>query len=188
MEIIPAILTDKVQELDDFLKKLRDGRKYPRVQIDFIDGIYANNKTVKPAECDLIPYLPLLYDAHLMVVEDNILNYTKTAQAVGFNRVIAQIEKIDNPEDFKCLAVDLDTDVTRIEKYLTKLELVLLMSVPAGFQNQKFDDRVLEKIKWLKERQIRVCVDGGVGKEHLDMLEKLGVDEVAIGVKRVLEW
>ena len=31
-------------------------------------------------------------------------------------------------------------------------------------------------------------MDGGVEKEHLQMLEDLGVDEVAVGAKRVLEW
>ena len=33
-----------------------------------------------------------------------------------------------------------------------------------------------------------ICVDGGIEKHHLDQLQKIGADEVAVGVKRVLSW
>ena len=71
MQIIPAILTQDPLELDLYLRKVRDSKKFDKVQIDFIDGKFVNNITIRPAEVDLIPYLPLKFDAHLMVVEDN---------------------------------------------------------------------------------------------------------------------
>ncbi len=188
MQIIPAILTSNVQELDSLLRQIRDSQKFERVQIDFIDGKYANSLTIKPQDVDTIPYLPLKYDAHLMVVEDNILFYSKAAEKIGFDRVIAQMESISRPQDFSCLALDLETPIEKIEPYLKKLDLVVLLSVRAGQGGQEFDKRVLDKIKKIAGRGVRICVDGGVEKEQLPLLENLRVDEVAVGAKRVLSW
>lgn len=188
MEIIPAILTNDPLELDSLLRQIRDSKKFERVQIDFVDGQYVDNLTVKPSDCDLIPYMPLKYDAHLMVKGDNVLFWGKTAEQMGFDRVIYQIETVDDPAEHTCLAVDLETPVEKVEPYLKKLELVLLMAVPAGKGGQKFDEKVFSKIETVKKRGVRVCVDGGIEQEHLPVLRKLGVDEVAVGVKRVLQW
>ena len=194
MEIIPAILTNDAKELDELLRRIRDSHKYSRAQIDFIDGEFADNLTIKPSECDVIPYLPVRFDAHLMVVEKNIMEWSKLAGKMGFDRVIAQMESISNPEKFKCLALDVHSPVGAIEPYLEKVNYVVVMTVEPGFGGQKFDELALDKIRRLGQiRQIKgykykICVDGGVEKEHLEILERLGVDEVAVGVRRVLDW
>lgn len=193
MQIIPAILTSDVQELDSLLRKIRENKKFERVQIDFVDGVFANNLTVKPIEVDMVPYLPLKFDAHLMVKGDNALFWGKNAAQMGFERVIMQVESGES-DDYKCVGIDLNTPAEAVQKRLKDLELVLLMSVKAGFGNQKFDERVIGKIRQIGQmREIgrydfKICVDGGVEKEYLPTLEKLGVDEVAVGAKRVLEW
>lgn len=194
MKIVPAILTSDVNELDRLLRQIRDSKKFERVQIDFIDGEFANNKTIKPSECDLIPYLPLKFDAHLMVSENNIVEWSKLASKMGFERVIAQMEGISAPEEFENLAIDDNTPVIAVEPYLAKLEYLIVMTVDPGYGNQEFEERILKKISLIGHiRQIggykfKICVDGGVEKEHLQKLEELGVDEVAVGAKRVLGW
>ena len=187
MDIIPAILTDNPQEMDEWLRQIRDSGRFERVQIDFIDGEYAANKTFKPMEVDVVPYSPLKFDAHLMVTENNIVEWSVMAQKFGFDRIIAQLESISRPQDFTCLALDLETPVERIEPYLNKLNLLVMMSVRAGQGGQKFDMRVMDKIKQIAGR-VRICIDGGIEKEHLSELSELGVDEVAVGVKRVISW
>ena len=194
MKIIPAILTDDPQELDRLLREIRDSKKFERVQIDFIDGEFAANRTFKPSECDLVPYLPLKFDAHLMIVEDNITEWSKLAEKMGFDRIIAQMESISHPEDFTALALDVHSPVAAIKPYLPKLEYVVVMSVEPGFGGQKFVNmaithvRELREIREIGEHKYKICVDGGVDKEHLEILEKIGVDEVAVGAKRVLSW
>ncbi|MEK9200587.1 MAG: hypothetical protein AAB909_01290 [Patescibacteria group bacterium] len=194
MQIIPAILTNETQELDSLLRQIHDSKKFERVQIDFIDGEFANNKTIKPSECDLIPYLPLKFDAHLMVSENNIVEWSKLAASMGFERVIAQMESISEPGEYVAIAIDDDTPVEAVEKYLPNLDYLIIMTVDPGYGGQEFEKRVLDKIRQICHiRQIRqykfkVCVDGGVEKEHLKTLEELGVDEVAVGAKRCLEW
>lgn len=194
MEIIPAILTSDPLEMDAWLKRVRDSKRFTRVQIDFIDGEYANNKTFKPMETDIIPFLPLKFDAHLMVTENNIVEWSKMAEKFGFDRVIAQMESISHPEDFNCLAMDFHAPVKEIAPYLPNLKLVVVMSVEPGFGGQSFvneaKDDIAQLVKIRKERSytFQICVDGGIEKKHLQELSSLGVDEVAVGVKRVISW
>lgn len=194
MEIIPAILTADPLEMDELLRQIRDSGKFDRVQIDFIDGEYAANKTFKPMEVDTVPYLPLKFDAHLMVTENNVVEWSVMAQKFGFDRVIAQMESISKPQDYNCLAMDFHSPIAAIKKYLSKLDLVVLMSVEPGFGSQHFvNEAKQDLLDLVSSRQennyhFKICVDGGVEKEHLPMLEDLGVDEVAVGAKRVLTW
>ena len=194
MQIIPAILTDNVQELDNLLRQIRDSGKFERVQIDFVDGEYAKNITFKPMEADLIPYFPLKFDAHLMVTENNIGEWSKMAEKFGFDRIIAQVESISHSEDFACLAMDFHSPVTVVRPYLPKLDLVVVMSVEPGFGGQEFvaaakqDVQELVKLRQEKKYGYRICVDGGIEKQHLSSLENMGVDEVAVGAKRVVSW
>ena len=194
MQIIPAILMSDVQELDSLLRKIRDSKKFERVQIDFVDGEFAANKTFKPMVVDVIPFMPLKFDAHLMVTENNITEWSLMAKKLGFDRIIAQMESISHPEEFLGLAFDVHSPVEALKKYLSKLEVVIVMSVEPGLGGQGFVDAAvkhvsdLSNLRSLGNLKFKICVDGGVEPKHLPILEKLGVDEVAVGAKRVLEW
>lgn len=191
MQIIPAILTKDPLELDKLLRQIRDSKKFERVQVDFIDGLFAANETIHPSQSDLVPYLPLKFDAHLMVNGDNNLFWGKECTAMGFERVYHQVESLsDQPDEYEFLAIDLPTtDLEKYKKILQKAEGVILLAVKAGFQNQKFDDQVYAKIDWIRSLgKFPLCIDGGVGQEHLEKLEKVGVGEVAVGANRVLQW
>lgn len=193
MQIIPAILTSDPQELDVLLRRIGDSKKYSRVQIDFVDGEYANNKSVNAEECKMVKDYPgIKFDAHLMVVEKNLQSYLNNL--VDFDRIIVQMESISHPENYDCLALDIHSPIEAIKPYLPKLKLVNLMSIEPGFGGQEMDPEVLGKISYLRNLRnlghlgFQICVDGGVEREHLPALRKLGVDEVAVGARRVLEW
>ena len=194
MKIVPAILTNDLKELNEMLRKIRDAKKFERVQIDFIDGEYAANRTIRPSECDLIPYLPIKFDAQLMVTENNVWEWAKYAEKVGFERIIPQVESISEPEKFDCLAMDMHSPVEVLKPYLKNLKYVLVMSVEPGFGGQEFVNEATEDIKKLSElRRVRgykyeIGADGGIEKEHLKILEEVGADEAAVGARRVLEW
>jgi ribulose-phosphate 3-epimerase len=188
MRIIPAILTNDLKEFDDLMTKIITSKKFDRVQVDFIDGEYANNKTILPSQAGSI----LKMDAHLMVVENNLQKYLKNSDK--FDRIIAQIESISNPEEFDCLALDIHSPVEVILPYLPKLKLVNLMAIEPGFGGQSADLRIFERISYLSNLRslenlsFLIAVDGGVEQKHLKALEELGVDEVVVGAARMLEW
>lgn len=192
IEIIPAILTSSPQEAKSLLQKADGVTK--RIHIDIIDGVFADNKTIEPSVFDNIDH-GLLIDFHLMVNEP--VNWIeKCARAQG-NRLIAHVEMMSDVSEFISkvteaglspgLAFDIDTPIDIEARLLTDADVVLVMSVPAGFGGQKFNSDVLDKISKLNEirkvdpRPFRICDDGGVSLENIDKLEKASVDEVVIG-------
>jgi ribulose-phosphate 3-epimerase len=192
--LIPAILTDDPTEARNWIEKIKETGEYERIQVDFVDGEYSNNLTIRPGDVLVSEFEGLKFDAHLMLVQKNILGWTNEAEISGYQRIISQVESISDPESFSALALDMHSPVAAIEPYLAKLELVVVMAVEPGFGGQKFSDETIEKIKNLNSLRIqsslkfRICVDGGVQKEHLAVLQAAGADEAAVGVKRVLEW
>jgi ribulose-phosphate 3-epimerase len=194
MRIIPAILTNQRREADEWLQQIQAAGKFERVQVDFVDGEYANNLTIKPAECDLTRHLNLMYDAHLMVVEKNVAAYVNEAEKVGFDRIIVQVESVSAPEKYKGLAIEAHSPAEAIEAYLPNLEAIVVVAVEPGFGGQPFDDRAVRLVKTFNDLrkfnnfQYKICVDGGVYQEHLQVLADAGADEVAVGIKRALEW
>ena len=193
IEIIPSILTNDPKELADKLG-ICEGI-VERVQIDIIDGVFASNKTIDPSALFSLE-TELKLDFHLMVGEP--INWVEKCVRAGADRIIAQIEMMENQVDYVGkvqevgggvgLAVDLKTEIENLDSViLTNLDVVLVMSVPAGFGGQKFDERALDKIKRLDEIRVRdktpyrICDDGGVVFEWVDDIRREGVDEVVIG-------
>lgn len=198
VEIIPSILTKDTKEAREMIMKC-DGL-CRRVHVDIIDGIFANNVTIKPKEINNLDVF-LGIDFHLMVNEP--IDWIEKCMGVGADRIIAQIEMMESQAKFVeevekhnlrlGLAIDLDTPVSKIDESLfEKLDVVLVMSVKAGFGGQKFEISALEKVKELNEIRIkkntpfRICVDGGETEDVIDDTVLDGADEVVIG-RRLFE-
>ena len=193
MEIIPSILTNNPQELKDLINKLEG--KVARVSIDIIDGKFADNKTIDPQALAYIE-TNLLLDFQLMV--DEPVNWIEKCASVGADRIIGHVEHMRSQEEFiqKAqelgvkigLGLDLDSPLSLLEPHLvTNLDLVLLMSVKAGFGGQEFDKNIIPKIKDLAEIKAKdktpfnIHLDGGISLSNIKKLSQLGVDEVSIG-------
>lgn len=193
MEIIPAILTDSIEELKEKIS-LAEG-KFQRVQIDVVDARFVDNKTIFPDSMKFIE-TNLKLDFHLMVGEP--VNWVEKCAVGGADRIIAQIEMMTSQTEFikkvgelgreVGLAIDLDTSILQMDKSLLgSLNVILLMGVKAGFGGQKFDMKVLEKVSDLHKNRIennyrfKICVDGGVDFDNAEKVMKNGCDEVAVG-------
>lgn len=198
IKIIPAVLTSSASEVVDKISKLEG--IVDRVQIDVIDGVFSNNKTIYPdAIGDLTTDLNI--DYHLMVKEP--INWVEKCVIGGADRIIAQIEMMQSQNEFVQkaaalgtsvgLAIDISTDIKALDPVVLRdLDVVLIMSVKAGFGGQEFDQKAFDKIKKLSKLRTEnhfdfvICDDGGVSLENVDELEDSGVDEVAIG-KRIFD-
>ncbi len=193
IQIIPAILSHDISEVNELVNKIQAGGDYNRIQMDFIDGEYADNQSLGLQDIKIAGYKDQIkFDAHLMVTEKNIEKYYEEAKKAGFDRIIVQMESISNPERYDGLAIDMHSPMEAIEPYLTNLNIVLVMGVEPGFGGQGFDNRIIESLNHLDRLRrengykYRICVDGGVQKDMLPVLEKTGVDEVAVGARRLL--
>lgn len=198
LEIIPSILTKNPQELRDLMGKAEG--LVERVQIDIVDGVFADNRTIDPLALREVE-TSLKLDFHLMVKEP--IKWIEKCASAGADRIIGHIEQMSSQVEFVGqtqemgaaigLAIDLETKVTELdETILDNLDVILVMSVAAGFGGQKFEPKTLEKISELNEIKARdetpyrICVDGGVTIDNIGKVVKNGVEEVAIG-RRLFE-
>ncbi len=198
VKIIPAILTSDVGELLELLKRCEDVAD--RVQVDIIDGVFAENKTIDPSVLANLD-LNLSLEFHLMVKEPK--NWVERCARAGADSIVGQIEMMSSQQEFVGrvqevgayvgLAIDLATQVSALdEAILNNLDSVLVMSVKAGFGGQEFDRKVLSKIQKLDEIRSRdttpfsIIDDGGVTMEAVDDARRVGVDEIVVG-KRLFE-
>lgn len=200
MKIIPAILTSDIEEVRE---KMQDvelaippiGTNLPKVQVDIVDGVFADNKTVTLealAEVDNCTDL----DIHLMVKEP--VGWIEKCIEAYSNRIIGQIEMMENQTEFvnkvieanvlAGLAIDLGTPVSDIdETVFPELDVVLVMAVKAGFQHQQFEEYALDKVRELDEKRkaenlsFKICVDGGVEVSNIKKIAQAGADEAVAG-------
>lgn len=198
VKIIPTILTNDSSEAVEFIKESQAVAK--RIQLDVIDGVFANNKTLDPIFFKDLD-LSFEIDYHLMVKEP--INWVeKCAEGQG-DRLIGQIEQMSDQMEFikkvqsvglsVGLGLDLATPVSSLgQEVLESLDVVLLMSVKAGFGGQEFNLDAWDKIKELVEKRekvnhkFKICVDGGITVELAHDMNKAGVDEVTVG-RRIFE-
>lgn len=195
IEIIPSLLTNSPSELSELVEKCEGVVK--RVHVDIIDGVYADNKTIDPSVLENVE-TSLLLDFHLMV--DDPINWVERCVRAGADRVIGHIEMMGSQREFiekvteagaiPGLAIDMDTEPSEIdESILDSLDVILVMSVPAGFGGQSFNENALDKIHTLnkirqeKNLSFSICDDGGVTLEFIDDVRREGADEAVVGRK-----
>ena len=193
VEVVPTILTSDAREAEEKIRRLEGLVK--KVQIDIIDGVFAQNRTIEPSAVEGIE-TSLGLDFHLMTKEPAL--WVERAVRAGADRIIGQIEMMADQVTFLGkvqekgisvgLAIDLPTPVSSLDAtILNNLDVVLVMSVKAGFGGQDFNEAALAKIKeldGLRQKDItpfKICVDGGVTPELMEKLAKAGADEVAVG-------
>ena len=195
MQIIPTILTNDRQKAGVKLKKYQD--IFAWVQLDIIDGVFSQNRTLLPDEFSKLAELyAFKVDVHLMV--DEPVTYLSLCQKINAKRVIGQIEMMMDQEQFVVqshqlnfqvgLAVDLPTNLEKLDKnLLSQLEVILLMSVKAGFGGQPFALMVLEKIKKLvtikkeKKLKFKIALDGGLDPKTIKAPYYAGAEIFYIG-------
>lgn len=87
--------------------------------------------------------------------------------------IIATINYIKSLNIKVGLAINPSTDVELIEPYLELLDLVLVMSVVPGAGGQKFIDKSIEKIKYLKNLNgsYLISVDGGINDTNVNLID-----------------
>lgn len=202
IDIIPSILTDNLGDFETRLRRIEEavdvnGAAISKIQIDVIDGVFVDNKTLDPSILGQID-TDLGLDFHLIVKEP--VNWIEKCANAGADRIIGQIEMMKSQVEFVekvqetglyvGLAIDLDTPVAKLDPViLTNVDVVLVMAVKAGWGGQEFNPSVLGKIKALDEIRVRdstpfkICVDGGETGSTINETHFAGADEVVIGKK-----
>jgi ribulose-phosphate 3-epimerase len=173
--IVPAILEKDVTAFEEKLKKVWGITK--RVQMDIIDGKFAPVETVIP---EILLNIDTFVDFEGQLMVDKPEEWIERCAAAGMTALYGHVERMADRAKFVAdtevagmkagLAFDIDTPLDGLEEMINNLDGVLLMSVKAGSQGiQKFDERVLSKIKKVREMSefVKIVVDGGLNIENI---------------------
>jgi len=185
--IIPAILKDNFNDFQQKLKKVENLSSW--LQIDISDGKFTANKTLSLKDILPIKFKQNL-ELHLMVF--NPEKYFFEAEKLNAKRVIVHFEAVEkNINDFLSkkylftlgLALNPETKVEKIFPYLSKVNFILILGVTPGAQGQKFQKKVLEKIKKIKTffPKTIVEVDGGINEKTIQKISQAGTDIFVVG-------
>src|SRR3989344_9598072 len=165
--VIPAILEKDFSEIEKKIELLQGVSD--SFHIDFIDGIFAANETIlDPALFAKFSKSNFL-EAHLMV-SDPIAYLDKLANA-GFRRFIGHVEMMPDQVEFVAkgeelgevgLALDGKTPFERIEVSVEALDILLFMTIDAGFSGQSFKPSYAEKIKQVPKWFENIEDNGGI--------------------------
>ncbi len=109
----------------------------------------------------------------------------------GADLITVHAEAIKNAEIFEKIksfgkkagiSLNPGTPLQKIEKYLDKVDLVLVMSVNPGFGGQGFID-VTEKIKELRRKNpnLDIEIDGGINLQNVEKVINAGANILVAG-------
>ncbi len=197
--IAPSLLAADFGHLVDAVELINDSAA-EWLHVDVMDGVFVPNisfgfpimKVLK--RCSKKPL-----DVHLMITHPE--RYVERFVDAGAWSVGFHLEAVDDPRPIlqlirekgcrTCLTINPDIPVERLYPYIEEVDMILLMSVFAGYGGQKFIDETFARLAQLKEEIARrnlpqeriplIQIDGGVNIKNAPLLFEAGADCLVAG-------
>jgi ribulose-phosphate 3-epimerase len=172
------------------------------VHFDVMDGCFCPMLTIGPPIVKAVK-TPLLKDVHLMITDPlaMLADFVKAGADIVsvhleadryIHRVLQELGGMQNANDaerglVRGLVVNPGTPVEAVEPMLDEVELVMLLAVNPGWSGQRLGaqtPRRLERLRRLVEdsgNDILVGIDGGITRENIGEVAKLGPDLMVAG-------
>jgi len=163
------------------------------LHVDVMDGVFVPNISIGlPVVKAIRRVTELPLDVHLMIVEPG--KYVRRFREAGADLITIHVEAVDDPRPLlqeirelgagAGLTLNPPTPVEDVLDHLPWCDLVLVMSVMAGFGGQSFEPVALDKLRRLREAadpELLLSVDGGINLETIGPCAEAGADLFVAG-------
>lgn len=193
--ISPSILAADFGNLQAMCEMINRSRA-EWVHIDVMDGVFVPNISFGFPVLEAVKrHCRKLIDVHIMIVHPE--KYVKRFAQAGAEMLTFHYEAAENPQQVIDLiraegikvgiTVNPDVPVSALEPYIDQVDMVLLMSVFAGYGGQKFMEETYARIAELKalidskNPDCLIEIDGGVNLENAPKLFRHGANVLVAG-------
>ncbi len=193
--LAPSLLAADFTILGEQIKETeKAGAQY--LHIDVMDGVFVPSISFgMPLISSIRSASKQFFDVHLMIVEPE--RYIEEFVECGADGITFHLEATKDPnlvieKIHKCgakagITIKPGTEISEVYPYLSKIDMVLLMTVEPGFGGQEFIPESYERIKQLRKYidennlSTKIEVDGGVGKKNIREVILAGADIFVAG-------
>lgn len=193
--LAPSLLAADFTKLGEQIKETeRCGAQF--LHIDVMDGIFVPSISFgMPLIESIRPVTKQFFDVHLMIVEPE--RYIQEFVDCGADGITFHLEATKDPQKVidrihkagakAGISIKPGTPLEEVYPYLSKVEVILIMSVEPGFGGQSFLPEAFGRIRktreYLDRHQLaaRLEVDGGIGKKNVREVMAAGADVFVAG-------
>jgi ribulose-phosphate 3-epimerase len=192
--VAPSILSADFARIGEALSLADPEREW--VHCDVMDNHFVPNLTFGPIIVSAVRKLTSAWlDVHLMITEP--LPLIPAFREAGADGITVHLEACADVRGTLAairdhgaragLAIKPGTPLSAAERYLTELDLLLVMTVEPGFGGQEFMadmmDKVRQAVQWRKERgaEYLIEVDGGIAPETARVAREAGAEVFVAG-------
>jgi ribulose-phosphate 3-epimerase len=195
IKIAPSILAADFGNLSLECKKI-DKSNADWFHLDIMDGLFVPNisygmpivksirkMTKKPLDVHLMIIEPERYIDKFIEIGSDIL----TVHVEATSKMDNIIDKINHSGIKSGIAINPDTPISKLDDYISNVDLICLMGVHAGFGGQKFIKKTFNRLEELKNlinsknSSALIEIDGGVNENNFEELKNLGADVLVAG-------